>query len=179
MYHTMTSYLYTEVELRRLKGQAVKDIWHEMIGKPPGVKNTTGLKSGEDVLHAILQAQSDPTFLAKFRVRTPKPSVYEEVEEREMPPPKKKPGPKPSSKSKGPPLVVIPVQQTKAIESTEAPLPIHDVKRITVHSLLVNDVRYFLDAKTKTVYVSTENRPGEVCGTWDPKSRVISYDDCG
>jgi hypothetical protein len=173
----MATHIYTEVELRRLKGQSVKDIWHAMIGKPPGIKNTTGLKTTEDVLQAILTAQDDPCFLSTVHVRPPKPSVYEDLKEKEMAP-KKKPGPVPKAKPTPPPLP-LPTASPKirAIETMDPPLSVSTVVRISVRKLYVEGEWYYLDAKTQTVYQCVENRPGERLGTWTPETRSITYED--
>lgn len=177
----MATHIYTEVELRRLKGQSVKDIWHAMIGKPSGIKNTTGLKTSEDVLQAILKAQEDPGFLSNVRVRTPKPSLCEEVKEKEMAP-KKKPGPVPKAKAKEKatiPLLPVspPVAKIRAIESMDPPLSVSTVVRISVRKLYVEGDWYYLDPKTQMIYQCIDNRPGERLGTWNPETRSIRYED--
>lgn len=162
----MEPHIYSEVELRRLKGQAVKDIWHAMIGKPPGLKNTTGLKSGEEVIQAILQMQDDPLLL-----RTPKPLLSKPVKEKEMPP-RKKPGPKPKLPPPPPPPVSVP-GKLRAVETMDPPLSISTVTRICVHKLCVKDTWYYLDSKTQTVYECLENRPGERLGVWNPETKTL------
>lgn len=169
----MDPHIYTEVELRRLKGQAVKDIWHALIGKPPGLKNTTGLKSAEEVLQAILQAQEDPTFLKNVCVRPPKPLQCEPVKEKEMAP-KKKPGPVP--KAKPPPAAVVSPLKIRAVETMDPPLSVATVTRIRVHKLSINDTWYYLDPTTQSVYECLENRPGERLGTWTPGTKTLQVE---
>ena len=85
-----TPILYTSEMLRQMKGQAVKDIWHSLIGKPAGIKNTTGLRNSEEIIQAILKGQQDPAFLQTFGYRAPKPKPETVVEEESMPPKEKK-----------------------------------------------------------------------------------------
>ena len=70
---------YTYEMLKQMKGQAVKDVWHAMIGKPAGLKNTTGLKNTEEIIQAILNRQANP------EVDPPKQVVARQVEPQEMP----------------------------------------------------------------------------------------------
>lgn len=161
--------VYTYEALKQMRGQAVKDIWHSMIGKPAGIKNTTGLKNGEEIMKAILEAQQNPEFLKQFQVRGPKQTVG--IEPKEMPPKaseKKKPGPKPK-------IQVAPVnpKPLQAYESTEIPIQPQEVKKIVVRKLFVNDTLYFLDSKTNKVYCSVDGRPGTECGLWNRESRTI------
>jgi hypothetical protein len=155
---------YTELDLRKLKGQALKDTWHAMIGKPPGLKNTTGLANSEEILQAILKGQEDPDFLKRFGGRA-KP-----VEAKSLPdmPPKerKKPVPK---KTSG-----VPLKKAMAIESMDLPEIVESVVKIRVHKLVLEDQVYFLDSSTQKVYTVVEGRPGQLCGTWDPETRFIT-----
>jgi hypothetical protein len=166
---------YSYDQLKMMRGQAVKDVWHSMIGKPAGIKNTTGLKNGEEIIQAILKGQETPEFLKSFGVRAPKHE--EQVETKEMPPKeKKKPGPKPKAKpavaAPKPPSSQTQTQtQTQAYESTEIPLSPQEVTRIVVRKLIVDDSQYFLDAKTNKLYSVVEERPGALCGTWNPETR--------
>ena len=165
--------LHTYESLKQMKGQAVKDIWHAMIGKPAGIKNTTGLKNGEEIMNAILEAQKNPEFLKQFQMRGPKQPVG--IEAKEMPPKeKKKPGPKP--KVVGAPSVTpVPIvsRGIQAYESAEIPLKAHEVNRIVVRKLFVNDTLYFLETKTNKVYSVVDGRPGAQCGSWNPQTRHV------
>lgn len=167
---------HTYESLRRLKGQEVKDIWHAKIGKPAGLRNVTGLKCMEEIIQAILKAESDETFLKGVRVRAPKQEIQESLVEM---PPKGKPGRKPGQTSKpkskpitteGSPIVAVPFQ---AYETTEIPLKVEEVVRVIVHKLIVEDVEYFVEAKTKKVFASVNGRPGPEYGTWDPESKRL------
>ncbi len=170
--------IYTQEALKQMKGQAVKDIWHAMIGKPAGIKNTTGLKNGDEIIQAILEGQRHPEFLQKFTVRPPKQSVGVELKE-EMPPKpgkteseKKKPGPKPKP-------VVVPTapplrpKLLQAYESTELPIRAHAIHRISVKKLFVGDTMYFLESQTNKLYQSIDGRPGSSCGVWNPETREV------
>jgi len=166
--------LYTYESLNQMKGQAVKDVWHAMIGKPAGIKNTTGLRNTEEIIQAILKGQSDPEFLKTFGVRPPKPKeeVREEKETEPMPP-KKKPGPKPKVSN---PIVVPVIQrpkQTLAIESNEIPLVPQDVIRRTFRKFHVGNDSYFLESTTNQVFSVVDNKPGMVLGVWNASERVI------
>jgi hypothetical protein len=165
---------YSYEQLKQMKGQAVKDVWHAMIGKPAGIKNTTGLKNGEEIIQAILKGQETPEFLKSFGVRAPKHEEQEQT--KEMPPKeKKKPGPKPKVKP-AVQSVAVPKPlsfQTQAYESTEIPLIPQEVTRIVVRKLIVDDSQYFLDAKTNKLYSVVEGRPAALCGTWNPETREV------
>ena len=174
---TMSS-VYTQEALKQMKTQAVKDIWHAMIGKPAGIRNTTGLKTGDEIIQAILEGQREPEFLTKFTVRAPKQSVGVELKE-EMPPKpgkteseKKKPGPKPKP-------VVVPTapplrpKLLQAYESTELPIRALTIHRISVKKLFVGDTMYFLDSQTNKLYQSMDGRPGSSCGLWNPETREV------
>jgi hypothetical protein len=156
---------YTSEMLHQMKGQAVKDAWHSMIGKPAGIRNTTGLKSMEDIIQAILKAQEDPDFLNGFYQKTPKQEVCKPLVEL-MPPKKKlvlsvKPPPKPSA------------THYQAIESTEIPLVASEVKRISVRKLHLDNESYFLDPTTNELYSIQDNKPGVICGIWDAETKTI------
>lgn len=163
------SRVYTELDLRKLKGQALKDIWHAMIGKPPGIKNTTGLKNNEEIIEAILKGQEDPTTLKAHKVLKHKEEISDQIES--MPPKKKetetpkkvKPVAKPTVHS-GP---------IRAIESMEPPLQIQEVQRISLQPFSVGEEMYYLDAKSKKLYANVDGRPGEYCGQWDPTTQQI------
>ncbi len=166
---------YTYSSLQQMRGQAVKDIWHAMIGKPAGIKNTTGLRNSEEIIQAILKGQADPEFLKTFGVRPPKPKeeVREEQEIESMPPKeKKKPGPKPKLANP----IVIP-QKAKiiaAVESNELPLVPQDIIRRTLRKLHVGDDSYFLEVKTNQVFSVVDNKPGLLLGVWDREERRIN-----
>ena len=174
------SAIYTQDTLKLMKGQAVKDIWHAMIGKSPGIKNTTGLKNGEEIIQAILEGQRDPEFLQKFVLRAPKQSV--EVEKKEMPTKsgnteeveKKKRGPKPKAKEilVSPPVMVR-VGQVQAYESPDIPIRPSDITRISVKKLFVGDTLYFLETKTNKLFTCVEGKPGTCCGSWNPQTREV------
>jgi len=170
----MSSHTYES--LTKLKGQAVKDIWHAMIGKPAGIKNTTGLKNGEEIIQAILKGQADPEFLKTLHVRAPKQEIQEPLEVEAMPPKpveKKKPGPKPKAK----PAVSAPVSAPaplEAYESLESPIKLEEIHRIVVRKLHVGGAQYFLDAKTNKLYSVLNGRPGTECGLWNPETREVT-----
>lgn len=153
------SALYTYESLNQMKGQAVKDIWNGMIGKPAGLKNTTGLKTREEIIQAILQRQESPD------EPPPKRIVSKEVEPEEMGRKKKEsvlPAKPPTSPRK-----------CLAIESSEIPLvPIEVIKR-TVRKLHVGETCYFLDTKTKEVYSVVDEKPGARLGLWNAEERCV------
>jgi len=155
--------MYTELDLRKMKGQALKDTWHAMIGKPAGLKNTTGLANSEEILQAILKGQEDPEFLKRFGGRA-KP-----VETKSLPdmPPKER---KPKQNE-----IVIPKSSKKiaAVESTDLPETVLSVVRIRVHRLIINDQPYFLDSSTNKLYAVVDGRPGELCGRWNPETHSM------
>ena len=165
---------YTYESLKQMKGQAVKDIWHAMIGKPAGIKNTTGLRNSEEIMQAILKGQSDPEFLKTFGMRPPKPKEeVQEEQETEPMPPKKKPGPKPKLSN---PLVVPVPQRPKgllAVESNEVPLVPQDVIRRSFRKFHVDDTLYFLEPSTNQVFSVVDNKPGVLVGTWDASERAV------
>jgi hypothetical protein len=170
---------YSYEQLKQMRGQAVKDVWHAMIGKPAGIKNTTGLKNGEEIIQAILEAQKNPESLKTVPVRPPKQVEQEQEQPKEMPPKsdKKKPGPKPKVSA-----APQPVQRTGpfvAYESVGIPIVPVETKRICVKKLFVDDTLYFLESKTNTLYASIDGRPGSICGLWDPQTRhVHAVDSC-
>ena len=166
----MATHLYTELELRKLKGQALKDVWHAMIGKEPGLKNTTGLKNSEEILQAILLGQVNKDYLSQFTGRQPHKHIQRTVEEEtsvEMPP--KKP------KVKANPIVVsqvLPVK-TMAVESMDLIEKHIEVHRIALKKLHIGDTSYFVDKATQTVYSIDNNRPGTILGKWNPETKSI------
>jgi hypothetical protein len=171
------SAIYTLEMLQQMKGQAVKDVWHAMIGKPPGVKNTTGLKNSDEIIKAILEGQRTPSFLETFKVRAPKQSVA--VEQKEMPPKSgetKKRGPKPKPKPTSVPVVTTPVPRPsslQAYESPDLPMRVSAIQRIRLKKLYVDEREYFLDSKTNKLYTVLENKPGQLCGVWNPHSPMF------
>jgi hypothetical protein len=172
----MEARIYTELEIRKLKGQALKDVWHEMIGKPPGLRNVTGLNSIEEIVQAILQGQADPVYLSRFTKRQHKQKEEESVVE--MPPKeRKKPGPKPKVKVNTNPIV-LPVAspgtlRIQAVESMDAPQKNIEVEKILLRKLHIGSETYFLDKASNTVYVMEANHPGSICGTWNPVTRTL------
>jgi hypothetical protein len=168
---------YSYEQLKQMRGQAVKDVWHAMIGKPAGIKNTTGLKSGDEIIRAILEAQENPELLKKFTGRPPKQVEQEKEQEqpKEMPPKaeKKKPGPKPKVKASPLPPPLQRTGQTLAYESAEIPIVPVEIHRIVVKKLFVDDTLYFLEPKTNKLYSVLDGRPGSVCGLWDPQGRQV------
>ncbi len=164
----------TYESLKQMKGQAVKDIWHAMIGKPAGIKNTTGLRNSEEIIQAILKGQSDPEFLKSFGVRPPKPKEeLREEQEIESMPPKKKPGPKPKLSN---PIVLPIVQRPKgiaAVESNAPPLVPQDVIRRSFRKFHIDDTLYFLEASTNQVFSVIDNKPGALVGVWDADERMV------
>ena len=165
---------YTYETLLRMKGQAVKDVWHAMIGKPAGIKNTTGLRNSEEIIQAILKGQSDPEFLRTFGVRAQKPKEeIQEEQETEPMPPKKKPGPKPKLSN---PLVIPVVQRPKetlAVESNEVPLVPQDVIRRSFRKFHVGENTYFLESTTHQLFSVVDNKPGPMVGIWDAQERTV------
>jgi hypothetical protein len=173
---------YTELDLRKLKTQALKDVWHSMIGKEAGIKNTTGLKTGEEILAAILKGQDDPGFLEPFlKVRQTTHKAKEPAPVVEMPKgnadsgeTKKQPqkrGPKPKANP-----IVMPKAgkvRTEAIESTELPLEPRTVEKTKVKKFHIGSTLVFIDLETNTVYEAIGNTPGSPCGRWDPISRQV------
>lgn len=168
----MSSTLYTELELRKLKGQALKDVWHAMIGKEAGVKNTTGLKNSEEILQAILKGQANPEFLEPFKVKRQIHKAEETPKVEEMPEEKKKRGPKPKPK-----VVVPPPPQTispQAVESKEKPCEVSDVIRYSFYTLHFNDHQYYVDRQTKSIFENIQGKPGKVLGIWNSETKQIT-----
>lgn len=163
----MTTHVYSEVELRRLKGQALKDIWHGYVGKPAGLKNVTGLHSTEEILQAILTAQENPLYVSLFKARSSKQSTPVDPERKEM-----------GKKKQVPPLPPPPQSSScstpRAIESTAEPKKIQMVERICVHRLTLASGSYFLDPKTNLVYRDADGKPGDRYGSWDPERKTLT-----
>jgi hypothetical protein len=166
---------YSYEQLKQMRGQAVKDVWHAMIGKPAGIKNTTGLKNGDEIIQAILDAQENPEVLKKFTGRPPKQVEQEKEKPKEMPPKaeKKKPGPKPKVKATPLPPPIQRTGKTLAYESVEIPIVPGEIHRIVVKKLFVDDTLYFLETKTNKLYSVVDGRPGSLCGLWDPQGRQV------
>ena len=167
----MSVQIYSELDLRKMKTQALKDVWHALIGKPPGLKNTTGLRTSEEILQAILKAQADPTFRP---AKEPDRAVVESMPPKE----KKKPGPKPKPPSVDPVPVVSMTPQTpaavQAVESTELPLAQVEVKRIRLKKLMLGQTQYYLEEETFRVYEIQGRTPGDCIGTWNPTTQELS-----
>ena len=165
----MSIQIYSELDLRKMKGQALKDTWHALIGKPPGLKNTTGLRNSEEIVQAILRAQADPNF------RPAKEPARAEVDL--MPPKEKqKPGPKPKPKPavSSPPPPPRPPQSIQAVESTELPLTQIGVKRIRLKKLQIGQIQYYVEDETQRVYEIQGRTPGDCIGTWNPTTQTLS-----
>lgn len=161
--------IYTLEMLKQMKGQAVKDVWHSMIGKPPGIKNTTGLRNSEEIIQAILKGQADPEYRKTFTQRAPKPQADPIPEEETM------------GRKKKVEIVVNPIvpptvrkHGIHAIESTDIPLCPGEVVRKHLRKLHVGEVSYFLDVQTKELYSIVENKPGFLCGIWNAEERQIT-----
>jgi hypothetical protein len=170
----MATHTYTELELRKLKGQALKDVWHSMIGKPPGLKNTTGLKNSEEILQAILLAQFNKDYLEQFTRKQPphkqiEPSVIQEIPVEPMPPKKVKPNPV------APPIPApVKIMAVEAMEPIEKNIEVH---RISLKKIHVGEECYFVDKATQTVYSIVNNRPGTIVGKWNQDTKTIcAYD---
>jgi hypothetical protein len=148
---------YTYEMLKQMKGQAVKDIWHAMIGKPAGLKNTTGLKNTDEIIQAILNRQASPGD------DPPKQSVARQVEPQEMP------------RKKQPIVKAVPLVTVKsmAIESTEIPLVVEEVQKRLVRKLHVGDTCYFLDGTTQEVFQNLDGKPGTLLGRWNADERRV------
>lgn len=148
---------YSYETLKQMKGQAVKDIWHGMIGKPAGLKNTTGLKNTEEIIQAILQKQENPQDLLPL-----KRPVEKQVEPEEM-----------GRKKKN--ILVVPSYAGKplAFESTDIPLVPVEVLKRTVRKLHVGDTCYFLDSKTQEVFSVVDGKPGVRLGLWNAEERRV------
>lgn len=149
--------MYTSEILHSMKGQAIKDIWHGMIGKPPGLKNTTGLKNTEEIIQAILKAQETSPVVSQVTLQTPKVVEPSRVEA-----------------SMGPKKQVPKKTSTLALESTELPLSGVEVQRVTLRKLHLEHISYFLDPETNNLYTIQDNRPGSLCGSWNPETRKVS-----
>jgi hypothetical protein len=155
------THLYSELDLRRLKGQALKDVWHSMIGKPAGLKNTTGLKNSEEIIQAILEKQSEEIVSSPVEM-PPKPK---EVKPKETKPKEVKPKEvKPKEGRSKEKIKVL------AIESAEAPLEIVDVVRIAVVKRVVEGVEYYIEKDTNKVF---SVKDGQLQGIWDSESNTI------
>jgi hypothetical protein len=172
--------LYTELDLRKLKGQALKDVWHAMIGKEAGIKNTTGLNNSEEILQAILKGQADPTFLEPYKVKRVRHKAEGETPVVEMPNPvepteKKKRGPKPKPKPLANPIGMpsAPVE-TQAVESMETPLQVSDIYRYELYTLHFEDREYFVDKQTKKLFEKVNGYPGKLVGLWNAQTKQIN-----
>jgi hypothetical protein len=167
------SHLYSELDLRRLKGQALKDVWHGMIGKPAGLKNTTGLKNSEEIIQAILEKQSEEIVLSPVEM-PPKPKEVKvkevkvkevkvkEVKVKEVKVKEVKVNQKKQVEVKGSSLL--------AVESAEAPLEVVDVVRIAVVKRVVEGVEYYIEKETNKVFSVKDGQPQ---GVWDSDSNSI------
>jgi hypothetical protein len=160
------SHLYSELDLRRLKGQALKDVWHGMIGKPAGLKNTTGLKNSEEIIQAILEKQSEEIVSSPVEMPPkPKEAKPKEAKPKEIKPKEVKPKEVKAKEAK-------PKEMKKiiAIESAEAPLEIVDVVRIAVVKRVVEGVEYYIEKETNKVF---SVKDGQQQGTWDSETNSI------
>lgn len=167
---------HTYESLRTLKGQAIKDIWHAKIGKPAGLRNVTGLKSMEEIIQAILKAESEEGFVKSFRMRPPKQGLQEAVAVEKMPPkgkPGRKPKPKNIAEPQRPQSQIVASVPSQAYETTEIPLKVEEVIRVVVRKLIVEGTEYFLESKTNKVYSSVNGRPGHEYGMWNPETHEI------
>ena len=74
------------------------------------------------------------------------------------------------------PLVVNPVVQVQAVETSTLPNELEIVK-IVVRPFFHNDVSYFRDASKNKLYaVGKDKRPSSYVGRWDPESETINTD---
>ncbi len=162
--------MYSYDMLTKLKSQAVKDIWHAMLGKEAGIRNTTGLKNMEEIIQAILKAQENPEFVLTFKQKPVKietdlkPEVVNKEEE--VMPRQKNPNP-----------IIVPIQTKKAVQAVESnvsPQKNVDVRRVVVAKLIVGNDEYFKDKETQQVYSVENGRPGQLLGVWNPQTRSIS-----
>ncbi len=172
----MSTTLYTELELRKLKGQTLKDVWHKMIGKDAGIRNVTGLKSIEEIVQAILKGQQDKEFLNRYVVKTKhKATQPVSVEEEDMPGEKKKRGPKP--KSNPTPIVSSSTKvNIQAVESNESPIQVEQVERLCLRRLQIDETVFFIDVEQQKIFEIVNNAPGNYLGIWNPETKEISYD---
>lgn len=158
---------YSASDLKNMKGQALKDHYHSLIGKPSGLKNTTGLKCSAEIIEAVLRLYGEGA--------KPSQTTAEEMPKEE----RKKPGRKPKvtvSPVVQPSATVKPQTPTEtlAIESTELPLRNVEVVTIPVTPLQLRETLYFLDSKTNKVYASTvDRRPGQYMGHWNEETRCV------
>lgn len=158
--------MYSELDLRKIKGQALKDIWHAMIGKEAGLKNTTGMKTTDDIIAAILKGQEDPQFLEPFQKgrvsREPTHKAKLETPLVQMPP---KSG---ELKKKA----VVP----QAFEEMTPPIKAEGIEKCKVKKLHIGSDLVFLDPATNVVYEAIANTPGARCGLWNPETKELVYD---
>ena len=190
---------YTELDLRKLKGQILKDVWHSMIGKEAGIKNTTGLKNSEEILAAILKGQDDPLFLEPFKkvrqlpykgkeadpvVEMPnhlEPKDSGETKTQTQTQTQQQTHAKKEPQKRGPKLKPSKVHvhvhvPSQAIESTDLPLQTRDVEKKKVKRFHIGSTLVFIELETNTVYEAIGNTPGSPCGLWNPETRQICYD---
>ena len=151
---------YTYEMLSKMKGQAIKDIWHAMIGKPPGLRNTTGLKTSEDIIQAILKRQEE-------LCGKPLKQAFLELEEESMPP-----------KRKGNPIILpAPLTVSKksilAVEGWDAPLKKIEVTQKKVRRLFLGSTQYFIEKETNKIYNGESHFPGQLLGLWNSESKTI------
>ena len=185
---SMATHLYSELELRKLKGQALKDVWHAMIGKEAGIKNTTGLKNSEEILQAILLGQANKEYLNQFLTRQPHKQKEPPVKQEEDPEPMRHKQPKESKESKEskqpkvkPNPILVPqgslIVKSMAVESMEPIEKNSEVHRICLKKIHIGDKSYFVDKATQTVYSIDNNRPGSILGRWNQETNSISIYD--
>jgi hypothetical protein len=175
---------YTELELRKLKGQALKDVWHLMIGKEAGIKNTTGLPNGEAILQAILKGQANPDFLEPYKVKRTRHKAEEKPEVEEMPKPQetkevKKRGPKPKPKVNPNPICLPPTSvEAQAVESSETPLQVSNVVKYSIYTLIVGEQEYFVDRESKKIFEKINRYPGKLLGVWNAQTKqILPYEE--
>ena len=153
---------YTELDLRRLKGQALKDTWHDMIGKPPGLKNVTGLHSLEEIIQAILQKQSEREECLSEEIRP----IFVEV----AMPPKAAPRPQKEKAEKAAKPIKKKVTNLLAIESMEEPLEVLEVIRRIVQPKTIQGHEYYVEKDSNNVYTI---KTGEYQGVWKEELESI------
>ena len=145
------THVYSELDLRKLKGQALKDAWHSMIGKPAGLKNTTGLKTSEEIIQAILRKQAEGGKCQLEEIASPPIEMPPKAKEKE----KKK---------------EVKAKHLLAIESTEASLEVADVVRICVTKKTIEGVDYYVENQTNKVY---SIKDGQLQGIWNPETNSL------
>lgn len=67
----------------------------------------------------------------------------------------------------------VSVKKTLAVETTDLPIAVSEVVRISVHLFHFNNTSYFIESQTNKLYNVVDGRPGSLVGIWNPESQTI------